>query len=146
MQPATSPTAQRFQALIGPDFRVVEFAQTTRTAADAAAAIGCAVGQTAKTLVFRAADGAPVLAITSGANRADERKLAALVGGTVERADADWVRDVTGYAVGVLQAFDAIWAAAGTPNAVFRLTPPELERLAGGRWADLCKRSAPAEA
>lgn len=163
MQPATSPTAQRFQALVGAGFEIVEFAQTTRTAADAAAAVGCAVGQIAKSLIFRAAGGSPVLAITSGANRVDERKLAALVGEKVERADADWVRDVTGYAVGGippcghrtrghvlldqdLQAFDAIWAAGGTPNAVFRLTPAELESLTGGRWADLCKRPAPVEA
>ena len=160
MQPATSPTALRFQTLIGPGFQVVEFAQTTRTAADAAAAVGCAVGQIAKSLIFRAAAGTPVLAITSGANRVDERKLAALVGETVERADADWVRETTGYAVGGvppcghrahghvlldrdLQAFDALWAAGGTPNAVFRLTPAELEQLTRGQWADLCKRPAP---
>lgn len=163
MQPASSPTARRFQALIGPGFQVIEFPQTTRTAADAAAAVGCQVGQIAKSLVFRAAGGAPVLAVTSGANRADERKLAALIGEKVERADADWVREATGYAVGGippchhrtrghvlldldLRGFEAIWAAAGTPNSVFRLTPAELEGLTAGRWADLCKRPAPAEA
>ena len=162
MQPAVSPTAQRFQALVGPAFHVQEFTQTTRTAADAAAAVGCQVGQIAKSLVFRTAGGAPVLAVASGANRVDERKLAGLVGERVDRADADWVREATGYAVGGippcghrtrghvlldrdLLQFDHVWAAAGTPNAVFLLTPAELEQLTGGCWADLAKRPVPVE-
>lgn len=164
MQPATSPAAQRYQSLLGRGFQVVEFAQTTHTAADAAAAVGCAVGQIAKSLVFRTAvggrdaGGEPVLVVASGANRVDERKLAALLGEAVARADADWVRETTGYAIGGipptghrtrprvlldrdLQGYDAIWAAAGTPNAVFRLTPADLERVTGGTWAEVSKQT-----
>ncbi|MBX3047577.1 MAG: YbaK/EbsC family protein [Anaerolineales bacterium] len=131
--------------------QVVEFSQTTRTAADAAAAIGCEVGQIVKSLIFRVApDGDAVLAFTSGANRVDEAKLRAAVGGELAKADADFVRQVTGYAIGgvapfgyahpahtyideALFQYDQIWAAAGTPNAVFPLTAVELQQHTGGR-------------
>ena len=136
-------------------FEVREFPQGTRTAAEAAAAIGCEVAQIAKSLVFRARQlGRPVLVIASGANRVDEKAVAALIGEKIGRADADFVRAATGFAIGGvpplghdtppvtlidrdLLAVDEIWAAAGTPNAVFRLTPEDLVALTGGRVADI---------
>ena len=130
--------------------QVVELPASTRTAAEAAAAIGCEVAQIAKSLVFRGVNsGEPILVIAGGANRVDEAKVATAVGEPVERADADYVRARTGYAIGGVPPFahltpirtlvDAdlvglaeIWAAAGTPHAVFRLTPADLLALTGG--------------
>lgn len=135
--------------------RVVEMPDTTRTSAEAAAAIGCTVAQIAKTLVFRARDsGQPVLVIASGGNRVDEAKVAALLGERITRPDAAFVRDATGYAIGgvppvahatpITTLIDAdlldlapIWAAAGTPFAVFRLSANELVSLSGGRVVDV---------
>ncbi len=149
------PAAQRVQAALaakGLDFEVREFPASTRTSAEAAAAIGCAVAQIAKSLIFRAKDsGRPVLVIASGANRVDEKKVSAAVGEKIGRADAAFVRERTGFAIGGvpplghleaplvvldedLQAFEEIWAAAGTPNAVFRLSPGDLPALAGGSF------------
>lgn len=133
--------------------RVVEMPDSTRTAAEAAAAIGCTVAQIAKSLVFRGAQtGAPILVIASGVNRVDTARLAALVGEPVEKPDADYVRERTGFVIGGvpplghsepirtiidrdLLAFEDIWAAAGTPRAVFRLTPGELVSMTGGEVA-----------
>ena len=130
---------------------MLEFDASTRTAADAAAAIGCTVAQIAKSLVFRGADsGRPYLVVASGAGRVDEKKVAAAVGEPIGRPDADFVRETTGYSIGgvppvghrtkptvliddLLMHFAEIWAAAGTPNAVFRLTPSDLIELTGGR-------------
>ncbi len=151
-------SAQRVRAALvarGFDFELREFPASTRTAAEAAAAIGCDIAQIAKSLVFRArASGGPVLVIASGANRVDEKAVAALIGENIGRADADFVRAATGFAIGGvpplghdtppvtlidrdLLALDEIWAAAGTPNAVFRLTPGDLVALTGGRVADI---------
>src|SRR6266550_2598859 len=122
----------------GIEARVVELAASTRTAAEAAAAIGCSVAQIAKSLVFRGRSGEAILVIASGTNRVDEKKLAALAGEPIAKADADFVRERTGYAIGGvppaghasplrtfidrdLLLFDLIWAAAGTPHAVFEL-------------------------
>ena len=133
---------------------ILELSESTRTAAEAASAIGCEVAQIAKSLVFRSASGAPILVIASGRNRVDEHRLAAIAGEPVERAPAEFVRSVTGFAIGGvppaghetrllvlidadLLAYEEIWAAAGTPHAVMRLTPDELRRLAGGRVADV---------
>lgn len=153
MKPATSASALKVQGVLGESFEVLEFDSSTRTAADAAAAIGCTVGQIAKSLIFRALDSArPVLAIASGSVRVDEARLAELLGEGIGRADAAFVREQTGYAIGgvppvghrnepvifideTLQTFETIWAAAGTPNAVFRLTPDDLVRLTGGTVA-----------
>ncbi len=136
-------------------FEVREFPQGTRTAAEAAAAIGCEVAQIAKSLVFRAREsGRPVLVIASGANRVDEQAVAALIGEKIGRADADFVRATTGFAIGGvpplghdtppltlidrdLLAVAEIWAAAGTPNAVFRLTPEDLVTMTGGQVAEI---------
>ncbi|MEX0814103.1 MAG: YbaK/EbsC family protein [Dongiaceae bacterium] len=135
----------------GHGIEVREFAATTRTAADAAAAIGCAVAQIAKSLLFRAVPSdRPVLVIASGANRVNEATVAAALGERIVKADAAFVRARTGFAIGGvapvghseapvtfidedLLRLPEIWAAAGTPHAVFRLTPDELVRLTGGR-------------
>ncbi len=149
-----SASAQRVQDAIralGMDNQVIEHEQTTRSAKDAAAAIGCEVAQIAKSLVFRArGSGQAVLVITSGTNRVNEAQVGAQIGDTLEKADADFVLDKTGYAIGGvpplahrtplltlidedLLKYGEIWAAAGTPNAVFKVTPEELLRMTGGR-------------
>jgi len=146
---------QEALAARGFDFEVREFPESTRTSAEAAAAIGCAVGEIAKSLVFRGAEsGEAVLIIASGANRVDPAKAEALLGEAIGRADADFVRAATGFAIGGvpplghdrplvtlidedLLAFEVIWAAAGTPNAVFRLSPKDLGDLTGGRVGDV---------
>ena len=148
-----SRSARRIQdalAALGTPFEVVELPSSTRTAAEAAAAIGCSVAQIAKSIVFRTAHGkAPVLVIASGANRVDEARVAALLGEPIEKADAAFVREKTGYAIGGipplghaepirtiidedLLALGDVWAAAGTPNAVFRLHAADLPGMTGG--------------
>jgi len=131
--------------------QVVELPASTRTALEAASAVGCQVGQIVKSLVFRRQDSeAPLLILASGANRVNEAGVQALLGEAVGKADADFVRLHTGFAIGGVpplghpQALETlidadllqyaeIWAAAGTPNAVFRLTPDDLVRITGGR-------------
>ena len=132
---------------------VIELADSARTAAAAAAACGVAVGQIVKSLVFLA-EGEPVLVLASGSNQVDEQRLERLTGKPIHRADADAVRAATGYSIGgvpplahatALRAFvdrdllrhDALIAAAGTPHAVFRLTPEELCRITGGTVEDI---------
>jgi prolyl-tRNA editing enzyme YbaK/EbsC (Cys-tRNA(Pro) deacylase) len=155
MKPASAPSALRVQAVLGERFAVFEFDAGTRTAADAAAAVGCAVAEIAKSLLFRGKEsGRPVLVVASGTNRVDEKKVAAAIGEKIGRADADFVREKTGFAIGGvppighvvapltlidedLLALPTIWAAAGTPNAVFKLTPGELVELTGGRVAEV---------
>ena len=149
---ALHPAAQRVQSLLrqlGSKAEVVQLEATARTSADAAAAIGCTVAQIAKSLVFRAASGKPVLVIASGANRIDEKKVANALGEKIGKADADFVRDRTGFAIGgvapvghavapqvfldvALGTLDPVWAAAGHPHAVFRTSFDELKRLTGG--------------
>lgn len=142
---------ERLLAERGLGGRVRAMPDSTRTAADAAAAVGAEVGQIAKSLVFRTRrEGMPVLAVVSGANRLDEAKLAAAIGEPVERADAGYTRSVTGFVIGGvpplghlqaiptyidadLRRFGRIWAAAGTPHAVFPLTPDELVLITSGR-------------
>ena len=155
MKRATAQSALKVQAVLGDAFEVMEFEVSTRTAAEAAAAIGCGIAQIAKSLVFRITESAqPLLVVASGAHRIDVGKLAAIVGEPVSRADADFVRTVSGYAIGgvppvghlqppqviidaALLRLPEIWAAAGTPNAVFRLTPQDLLRMTGGRIGDV---------
>lgn len=161
MRPATSASALKVQAVLGEGFDVLEFETSTRTAADAAAAIGCAVGQIAKSLIFRALEsGRPVLAIASGSVRVDESQLSQLLGEDIGRADAAFVREQTGFAIGgvppighdnqpvifiddTLLGFETIWAAGGTPNAVFRLRPDDLLRLTGGTVAAIAEQDGP---
>jgi prolyl-tRNA editing enzyme YbaK/EbsC (Cys-tRNA(Pro) deacylase) len=132
---------------------VRRFAQGTRTAEDAAGAIGCKVGQIVKSLVFTAG-GRPVVALVSGANRLDPARLSRLAGGAVEKADAEIARRATGYAIGGvppfghaeplpvfmdrdLEAYDVVWAAAGRPDAVFPITPEQLRKLSQALVAEL---------
>jgi prolyl-tRNA editing enzyme YbaK/EbsC (Cys-tRNA(Pro) deacylase) len=152
--PTFPPDAQRFQDALrarGLTFQVKVFDQTTHTSKDAARAIGCSLGQIAKSLIFRLTEsGAPLLVIASGPNRVDEAALAARLGQAFAKADPDFVFASTGYAVGGvppachsqairtlidedLLKFDLIWAAAGASNAVFPLTPAELLELTGGQ-------------
>jgi len=158
VKPAASPSALKVQAALGKKFEVLEFDATTRTAADAAAAIGCAVAEIAKSLIFRGlTSNRPVLVVASGVNRVDETKVAQAVGEKIARADAEFVRDATGFAIGgvppvghdnppivlidqSLMALAEIWAAAGTPNAVFRLTPSDLVDMTGGRVAAIARQ------
>ncbi|WP_420446902.1 YbaK/EbsC family protein [Candidatus Poriferisodalis sp.] len=131
---------------------ILRFPDGTRTAVQAAAAVGCELGQIVKSLVFLC-DGEAVLALTSGSNRVDTARLGAVLGGTITRADADGVREATGYAIGgtppfgharplravadrALLVYDTVWAAAGTPDTVFELTPSELMRASGAEVAD----------
>ena len=158
MSAELSGSARRVQetvAALGFAFQVVEFPASTRTAADAAAAIGCEVAQIAKSLVFRTKAGQrPILVIASGINRVNEKRLRDLVGETIEKADADFVRERIGFAIGGvppvghrealeifidedLLALGEIWAAAGTPNAVFRLPAADLAALTGGQVANI---------
>ena len=152
MSEALSPAAERVQELLraaGSEARVRQLPVTARTAADAAAAIGCTVAQIAKSLVFKTRSGKPVLVIASGVNRVDEAKIAAALGEPIGKADAGFVRDATGYAIGGvapighdapprifidrdLRQHAMLWAAAGHPHAVFPLSPAELERLTRG--------------
>ncbi|HEY8416943.1 MAG TPA: YbaK/EbsC family protein [Limnochordales bacterium] len=139
----------------GVNTQIVEFEQSTRTAQEAAEAIGTSVGQIVKSLVF-VAGGQPFLALVSGANQADTDKLGALMGAPVERADARTVREATGFAIGGvppvghttplvtfidedLLQYDEVYAAAGTPHAIFRITPAELVRITGGRVVALAR-------
>jgi Cys-tRNA(Pro) deacylase len=133
------------------------FPESTRTAAEAAAAIGVPVGAIVKTLVF-VVDGEPVVALVSGDNQLDEKKLAVLAGGArCRRPDASVVREATGFPIGGvppfghardlpvfvdedLLAFEEVWAAAGTPHVNFAITPGELVRATGGTTASLAKR------
>lgn len=153
-----SGSARRVQdALLGfgRELRVVELPGSTRSAAEAALAIGCRVEQIAKSLVFKGSTtGSPVLIIASGVNRVNESAVAEFLGEPIERADADFVRQRTGFAIGGipplghleqlltvidedLLLYDEIWAAAGTPHAVFCLTPPDLIQITGGAVARL---------
>lgn len=138
----------------GVDISVERFPEGTRTAADAARAVGCEVGQIVKSLVFMA-DARPVVALVSGANRVDLGRLATATGATeARRADGDEARAATGFAIGGvppfghasqvavvidrdLLAFDRVWAAAGLPDAVFAIAPDDLLRASGGTVADV---------
>jgi len=140
--------------VLGHAVEVRRFPEGTKTAGDAARAVGCSVGQIVKSLVFMAQD-RPVLVLTSGANRVDLGKLGALAGATdVRRATPEEARAATGFAVGGTPPFghpqrvltfldrdllrhDDVWAAAGTPDAVFRTTPSELARAAGAEPVDV---------
>jgi prolyl-tRNA editing enzyme YbaK/EbsC (Cys-tRNA(Pro) deacylase) len=132
------------------------FPEGTKTSADAAAAIGCELGQIVKSLVFMV-DGAPVIALVPGDLRLDPAKLVEAVGGsTARRARLEEVRDATGFAAGGTPPFghamqlsvladerlrrhDALWAAAGTPTTVFPISPEDVVRASGARWADLAE-------
>lgn len=136
-------------AAFGTDFEVIEFSSATRTAAEAAAALGCSVAQIAKSILFRTVkDKKPIMVIASGVNRVDEARIARYLGEPIEKADAAYVRDRTGFAIGGvppighagpiqvivdedLLKLGELWAAAGTPNSVFRLSAASLLAMTG---------------
>jgi prolyl-tRNA editing enzyme YbaK/EbsC (Cys-tRNA(Pro) deacylase) len=151
-------SARRVQAALherGVDVEVRELEASTRTAPEAAAALGCEQGAIVKSLVFRGVtSGRPLLALVSGANRADEARLAEAFGEPVERPDADWVREVTGFAIGGipplghpsaiptvvdedLLGYEEVFSAAGTPRTLFGLAPRQVVDLTGGRVTPL---------
>ncbi len=153
MNNSLSSAAQKVQdALIaqGFSYQVVELPQTTRTAAEAALAVGCQVEQIAKSIIFKTRQtGRPLLVIASGINRVDEHRLSELAGEKIEKPDADFVREKTGFVIGGipptghihkletyidedLLKLNEIWAAAGTPFAVFKLAPSDLPAMTGG--------------
>lgn len=151
-----SPSAQKVQDALrsqGLDYHVIEFAESTRTAQEAADRVHCTLGQIAKSLIFKGqTSGRGILVLTSGSNRVDEKRLSQLVGEPIGRADADFVRAATGFAIGGvppvghpqplktyidedLLQYQVVWAAAGTPNAVFELPSSDLVKMAGGEVA-----------
>jgi Cys-tRNA(Pro) deacylase len=146
--------AQRVQESLnqfGLSLSVVELPGSTRSAQEAALAIGCWVSQIAKSLVFWGKNSnEPLLIITSGTNRVNEKAVGVLVGEPLEKADANKVQEYTGFPIGGvspvghknpiriyidedLMTFESIWAAAGTPHAVFELTPQDLLTMTGGK-------------
>ena len=153
MSASLSASAQRVQdalTALGLPCRVVELPASTRTAQEAADAVGCSVGQIVKSLVFRGANtDTPILVLASGANRVNEKRLGELAGEPIAKADATFVRTHTGFAIGGvaplghptslktyidadLLQYAEVWAAAGTPNAVFALKPADLEMMTEG--------------
>lgn len=154
-----SKSARRFRERMheaGHDIEVVALSSSTRTAKEAADTIGCSVAQIAKSIVFRTADGRAVIAVASGTNRVSVDKVSALAGMELESANGSFVKKTIGYAIGGvppaghdgdvrivldrdLRAFDEVWAAAGTPFAVFRIEPDALPALTRADWADIAE-------
>jgi Cys-tRNA(Pro) deacylase len=148
--PTLSSSAQKVQDQIkslGFDYTVIEHAESTRTAQEAADRAGCELGQIVKSLIFKGKDsGKPLLVLTSGANRVDEKRISEYAGESIGRADADFARAVTGFAIGGIPPighsqkietyldedflqYETIWAAAGTPNAIFELKTADLQKM-----------------
>ncbi len=153
-----SSGVQRVQEALdqsGLSLEVVELPQSTRTAQEAADAVGCQLGQIVKSLVFRGSDSeTPYLVLVSGPNRADLERVSQLVGEPIQMGDADFVREVTGFSIGGvapvgmpepiqtlidrdLLQYETIWAAAGTPRSVFSLSPDDLRQLTAGQVATI---------
>jgi len=149
-----SSSARRVQDALknnGLSCRVVEMRETTRSAMDAAQAVGCEVGQIVKSLVFKGKQTQkPILVVASGANRVNVKKIGKLVLESIKMADPDFVREKTGFSIGGvpplghphpletfidkdLLNYDEIWAAAGNPSAMFKLTPDDLKKITGGQ-------------
>lgn len=154
MNNSLSKSAQSVQDILikkGFEFKVVELSASTHTANDAANTIGCEVAQIIKSLVFKTKEtNKPILVLASGSNRVSEKVIETQVGEKIEKADADFIREITGFAIGGvppvghkqiidtfidsdLLHFKELWAAAGTPNAVFSLNSADLENLTGGK-------------
>lgn len=152
--PTLSPSAQKIQdqlTLLGYQLTVIEHAESTRTAQEAAERAGCELGQIVKSLIFKGKQsGKPILVLTSGANRVDEKRISEYAGESIGRADADFVRAVTGFAIGGVPPvghiqkmetyidedflqYQTVWAAAGTPNAIFELPPDVLSKITDGK-------------
>lgn len=153
-----SSTAQRVQDLLlarGYSCQVIEHAESTRTSQEAADRAGCALGQITKSMIFKGKTSLkPILVLTSGANRVNEKRISQYAGEPIVRADPEFVRAVTNFAIGGvppighaqpmetyldedLMQYDTIWAAAGTPNAIFELTPGQLQAMTGGTVAQV---------
>ncbi|GAB1469126.1 YbaK/EbsC family protein [Chloroflexota bacterium] len=149
-----SPSAQKIQSLLnelGFDYTVIEHAESTRTAQEAANRAGCELGQIVKSLIFKGRDsGKPILILASGPNRVNEKRIAEYAGEPVVKPDADFVRAVTGFAIGGVPPighaqkmetyldedflqYASIWAAAGTPNAIFELKTEDLQKMTNGK-------------
>jgi prolyl-tRNA editing enzyme YbaK/EbsC (Cys-tRNA(Pro) deacylase) len=140
---------------LGYPYKVIEFQETTRTSIDAANRVGCTLGQIVKSLIFKGKTSCkPVLVLTSGANRVDIKKITSLLGEKIDRADPEFVRSCTGFAIGGippighitpiitfmdedLLQYEFVWAAAGTPNAVFKLTPDDLLSMSSAKVASV---------
>jgi prolyl-tRNA editing enzyme YbaK/EbsC (Cys-tRNA(Pro) deacylase) len=158
MEASLSDSAQRVQEFMsarGFAFDVRELPGSTRTAQEAADSIGCQVARIAKSLVFRDQEtDLPILVIASGSNRVDTAKIESATGLKLGKADGRYVKERVGFAIGGippaghreplqtlldvgLKEYATIWAAAGTPCAVFQLNPADLERLTGGIWLEL---------
>lgn len=154
MSHTLSSSAKKVQEALrkkGFEMQVLELPGSTRTAPEAAQAVGCEVAQIVKSLIFKAKRSEkPILVIASGANRVNEKALEALIGEPLGKADADFVREQTGFVIGGvpplghiqplltfidedLMRLEEIWAAAGTPHAVFKLTPKDLVEMTGGK-------------
>ena len=152
--PNLSSSAQKIQDQIkslGYEYTVIEHAESTRTAQEAADRAGCELGQIVKSLIFKGKDSdKPILVLTSGANRVDEKRISQYAGEPIGRADADFVRAITGFAIGGVppighiqkmetyvdedfQLYPTIWAAAGTPNAIFELKTEDLQKMTNGK-------------
>ena len=154
MSSKLSSSAQKIQDLLhslGYDYTVIEHADSTRTAQEAADRAGCELGQIVKSMIFMGQQsGKPILVLTSGANRVDEKCISEYAGESIGRAQADFVRSVTGFAIGGVPPighvqkmetyidedflpYETVWAAAGTPNAIFELQTEALQRMTGGK-------------
>jgi prolyl-tRNA editing enzyme YbaK/EbsC (Cys-tRNA(Pro) deacylase) len=154
MSNSLSPSPQKVQEALktlGFTNQVLELQSTTRTSAEAAQAVGCTVEQIAKSIVFQGKQThRPILVIASGPNRVNEKKIEELISEPLGKADANYVREHTGFVIGGvpplghlekleifidedLLKYEEIWAAAGSPNAVFKLTPSDLVKMTGGR-------------
>jgi len=153
MEP-TNPSAQKIQTILrgfGSNYKVIEFTESTRTAQEAADRVGCQLGQIVKSLVFKGlSSNKGILVLTSGLNRVDENKISQYAGESIGRADPEFVRTVTGFSIGGvppvghvqpmetyidedLLQYTNVWAAAGTPNAVFQMPSSDLERITNGK-------------
>jgi prolyl-tRNA editing enzyme YbaK/EbsC (Cys-tRNA(Pro) deacylase) len=151
-----SPSAQKIQDQIkslGYDYTVIEHTESTRTAQEAADRAGCELGQIVKSLIFKGKEsGKPILVLTSGANRVDEKRISEYAREAIGRADADFVRAVTGFAIGGVPPFghlqrletyfdedflqyETVWAAAGTPNAIFEVKTSDLQKMTDAKTA-----------
>ncbi len=158
MEEKLNRSAERVQAALdecGVSLSVLELAASTRTSQEAAAAVGCEVGQIAKSVIFRGkVTDKPVLVIACGNNRVDEKKLAEYCGEAIAKSDAAFVMDQTGYAIGgvppighkkqletyideELLTYPEVWGAAGTPHAVFKLTPEMLLKITRGKLVQI---------
>jgi len=149
-----NPSALKIQNILlglGTSYKVIEFTESTRTAQEAADRVGCQLGQIVKSIIFKGkSSNKGILVLTSGSNRVDENKLSQYIGESIGRADPEFVRFITGYAIGGvppvghaqplqtyidedLLQYAELWAAAGTPNAVFQLPSSDLVKITSGK-------------